>query len=306
MQRSVVTTLVSTGTTASSIVCTCHQARASSSFSTFASSWKSNDEERRRGSTSEVRDTRWTKASSEKTREDARSRSGSKSSGPTSSTVRKPFDRSSTWTTTTAPPRSRPRSQLGPRSTPSTTGTPSISQTPLNPTPSSPSSSPPKDPPLWLKHRQRMKVLFPTGWAPPKRLSREAMDLIRTMHSSDPTRYSTRVLSEHFKVSPEAVRRILKSRFSLAVEERERREKRRKELKVLERIREAEGVGESGQGGQGGQKTSWRGDLVGEVKEIQDLRQKNAVLEAGFEERRRVKSWEGKRRGGGRRKNEGK
>ncbi|ORY92784.1 hypothetical protein BCR35DRAFT_253131, partial [Leucosporidium creatinivorum] len=65
----------------------------------------------------------------------------------------------------------------------------------------------------WFKHKQVMKAEFPTGWAPPKRISREAIDLLRLLQRSDPTVYTTPVLAERFKISPESVRRILKSQF---------------------------------------------------------------------------------------------
>ncbi|SGY44443.1 BQ5605_C001g00158 [Microbotryum silenes-dioicae] len=265
------------------IVCTCHQARTSAtSFSTFASSWKAREGDRQRQSDDEGgQRQRWTKPLN-----GTRSRLGARTTGGTpSAAVRKPFDRSSTLTTS-APP----RSPSGARS-----------PAPLIP-PFSTSETGPKDPPLWLKHRQAMRERYPLGWAPPKRISREAMDLVRTMHASDPIRYSTRVLSDHFKISPEAVRRILKSRFSLDVEERERREKKRKEVKALERSKAVQ-AGTMGVG-TGGVEMGWRGDLVGEVKEIQELRQKNAVLEAGFEEKRRVRRDEGKRTGVARSRNE--
>ncbi|KIW78942.1 hypothetical protein Z517_08781 [Fonsecaea pedrosoi CBS 271.37] len=51
------------------------------------------------------------------------------------------------------------------------------------------------------------------GWNPRKRLSPDAMDGIRTLHEEDPERWSTPLLAQHFKVSPEAIRRILKSKW---------------------------------------------------------------------------------------------
>ncbi|MDF7985144.1 hypothetical protein P4808_15175, partial [Listeria monocytogenes] len=39
--------------------------------------------------------------------------------------------------------------------------------------------------PDWRKHRNTLKERFPQGWAPPKRISREAMDLLRTLHQVD-------------------------------------------------------------------------------------------------------------------------
>ncbi|TKA67316.1 hypothetical protein B0A55_09071 [Friedmanniomyces simplex] len=52
-----------------------------------------------------------------------------------------------------------------------------------------------------------------TGWQPRKRLSPDTLDGIRALHASDPAAYSTETLSEHFKIAPEAIRRILKSKW---------------------------------------------------------------------------------------------
>ncbi|KAG8982634.1 Required for respiratory growth protein 9 mitochondrial [Tulasnella sp. JGI-2019a] len=65
----------------------------------------------------------------------------------------------------------------------------------------------------WRAHREAMRRKFPEGWNPPKRLSRDNMDRLRTMHKSDPEKFTTPVLAEEFRISVEAVRRILKSRW---------------------------------------------------------------------------------------------
>lgn len=52
-----------------------------------------------------------------------------------------------------------------------------------------------------------------TGWQPRKRLSPDALDGIRALHASDPELYCTEALAENFKVSPEAIRRILKAKW---------------------------------------------------------------------------------------------
>lgn len=85
----------------------------------------------------------------------------------------------------------------------------------------------PLNPPEWLKHRWTLKSKFPDGWAPSKRVSREAMSLMRTMYQADPVKYSTPVLAEAFKIGPEAVRRILRSKFVLSEEEARKRDERR-------------------------------------------------------------------------------
>ena len=58
-----------------------------------------------------------------------------------------------------------------------------------------------------------MKEKFPEGWNPPRRLSRGDMNTIRRLHSLDQVQFSTPNLAEQFKISAEAVRRILKSKF---------------------------------------------------------------------------------------------
>ncbi|KAJ7927474.1 hypothetical protein B0H13DRAFT_1970536, partial [Mycena leptocephala] len=69
-------------------------------------------------------------------------------------------------------------------------------------------------PAAWQTHRAALKSAFPGGWDPPRKLSREAMDGLRQLHRVDPERFTTPVLAERFRISPEAVRRILKSRWA--------------------------------------------------------------------------------------------
>lgn len=52
-----------------------------------------------------------------------------------------------------------------------------------------------------------------SGWSPRKRISPDSLEGIRSLHSQYPDRYTTPVLAEKFKVSPEAIRRILKSKW---------------------------------------------------------------------------------------------
>jgi hypothetical protein len=63
-------------------------------------------------------------------------------------------------------------------------------------------------------------------WSPRKRLSPDTLEGIRTMYASDPERFNTPVLAEYFKVSPEAIRRILKSKWQPKPEETEDRRRR--------------------------------------------------------------------------------
>lgn len=66
----------------------------------------------------------------------------------------------------------------------------------------------------FLKHRQAMKKRFPEGWRPPKKLTRDVMQSLRTLHELSPDVYTTPVLADKFKISPEAVRRILRSTWT--------------------------------------------------------------------------------------------
>ena len=62
-------------------------------------------------------------------------------------------------------------------------------------------------------HRESMKRSFPEGWCPPRKLSRQAMDGLRALHKHDPRTFSTQMLAKKFHISPEAVRRILRSQW---------------------------------------------------------------------------------------------
>lgn len=65
----------------------------------------------------------------------------------------------------------------------------------------------------WQAQKQALKEKFDDGWAPRKKLSPDAMEGIRGLHQQDPIKYSTAVLAQQFKVSPESIRRILKSKW---------------------------------------------------------------------------------------------
>ena len=81
---------------------------------------------------------------------------------------------------------------------------------------------PPREPtpePVAL-HKRTMKERFPDGWNPPRKLSREAMEGLRQLYRIDPVKFDTPTLAEKFKISPEAVRRILRSRWEPSKEKR--------------------------------------------------------------------------------------
>jgi Neugrin len=97
---------------------------------------------------------------------------------------------------------------------------------------------PQRTPAEYALHRARIKNAFPNGWNPPHKLSREAMDGLRHLHRLDPETFSTPVLAERFKISPEAVRRILKSTWAPSREQQARfalRERMQRQELILKR-----------------------------------------------------------------------
>jgi Neugrin len=100
-------------------------------------------------------------------------------------------------------------------------------------------------------HRETIRKEFPEGWAPPRKLSREAMDAVRQLYRLDPKKFNTPMIADKFKISPEAVRRILKSKWepsaerraALAIKQRKEKdeimlERRQKELREAQNLRE--------------------------------------------------------------------
>lgn len=83
---------------------------------------------------------------------------------------------------------------------------------------------PPKEP--WMVAKERSKEKYPDGWNPLKRLSPDAMAGIRALHAQMPEQYTTWVLAEEFKVSPEAMERILRTKWRPSAEEQTDREQR--------------------------------------------------------------------------------
>ena len=79
----------------------------------------------------------------------------------------------------------------------------------------------------WQRQKSALSEKFgPTGWLPRKRLSPDTLEGIRALHSQYPDKFTTPVLADQFKVSPEAIRRILKSKWQPNDEEEERRRRR--------------------------------------------------------------------------------
>ncbi|KAI1117446.1 hypothetical protein F5Y14DRAFT_402658 [Nemania sp. NC0429] len=71
----------------------------------------------------------------------------------------------------------------------------------------------------WRIQKEALKEKFPEGWRPRKRLSPDAVEGIRALHAQYPAQYTTEVLANNFEVSPEAVRRILRSKWTPNPEE---------------------------------------------------------------------------------------
>lgn len=79
----------------------------------------------------------------------------------------------------------------------------------------------------WQTQKKALSEKFgPTGWLPRKRLSPDTLEGIRALHAQYPDKFTTPILADQFKVSPEAIRRILKSRWRPKDEEEERRRRR--------------------------------------------------------------------------------
>ncbi|KAL8746624.1 MAG: hypothetical protein Q9190_001376 [Brigantiaea leucoxantha] len=78
------------------------------------------------------------------------------------------------------------------------------------------------------------------GWSPRKRLSPDALEGIRVLHSQYPEKFTTPVLADQFKVSPEAIRRILKSKWKANEEDQASRQERweRRGLGIWSRLAE--------------------------------------------------------------------
>lgn len=69
------------------------------------------------------------------------------------------------------------------------------------------------DAPAWQIQKHALATKFTTGWNPRRKLSPDARLGIRDLHFSNPDLYTTPVLAEQFRVSPEAIRRILRSKW---------------------------------------------------------------------------------------------
>ncbi|KAF8852675.1 hypothetical protein BDZ45DRAFT_678170 [Acephala macrosclerotiorum] len=78
----------------------------------------------------------------------------------------------------------------------------------------------------WMVEKERAEEKYPDGYQPLKRLSPDAIAGIRALHAQAPEQCTTEVLAAEFKVTPEAIRRILKSKWTPSPEEQTDREQR--------------------------------------------------------------------------------
>jgi hypothetical protein len=78
----------------------------------------------------------------------------------------------------------------------------------------------------WQLQKAALKDKFQDGWNPRKKLSPDALAGIRAIHAQFPEEYTTSVLADKFQVSPEAIRRILKSRWAPKEDEELERQQR--------------------------------------------------------------------------------
>lgn len=92
----------------------------------------------------------------------------------------------------------------------------------------------------WAEQKNALREKFSEGWNPRKKLSPDAMEGVRGLHEQDPVKYSTPVLAEQFRVSPEAIRRILKSKWSSRAGSEKMDERRERWAKRHDRIWDAQ------------------------------------------------------------------
>jgi hypothetical protein len=81
-------------------------------------------------------------------------------------------------------------------------------------------SQPRYERPSWQAQKAALKEkLGGEAWNPRKKLSPDTMEGIRHLHRTTPDRFTTPVLANHFEVSPEAMRRILKGKWQPSTDE---------------------------------------------------------------------------------------
>ena len=94
-----------------------------------------------------------------------------------------------------------------------------------------------RPPEEWGMQKKSLKQKFgEEGWNPRRKLSPDAQRGIRELYALDPTLYSTPRLAAQFKVSPEAIRRILRSKWLDNAAEDKVQERRERWAKRHDRI----------------------------------------------------------------------
>jgi hypothetical protein len=143
--------------------------------------------------------------------------------------------------------------------------------------------------PHWAIQKEALKEkLGGEAWNPRKKLSPDTMEGIRHLHKTAPEKFTTPILAEHFKVSSEAIRRILKSRWQPNDEEYEARMERWNKrgeriwtnlvemgVKPPKKWREM-GVGRA----TGGERPKWKSDQRNMVR-VQDSASDNFMVDGG-------------------------
>ncbi|ODQ56356.1 hypothetical protein SAICODRAFT_48520, partial [Saitoella complicata NRRL Y-17804] len=98
------------------------------------------------------------------------------------------------------------------------------------------------DLPAWKRQKFALLEKFgEEGWNPRKKLSPETMEGIRALHVQHPELFAINRLAELFKISPEAIRRILRSKWRPATEEEQKEREARWQARgkrILEKWRE--------------------------------------------------------------------
>ena len=84
----------------------------------------------------------------------------------------------------------------------------------------------PDSEPWQVQKESLLQKLDGQAWSPRKRLSPETVEGIRTLHARDPNTYTTAFLAQEFKISPDAIRRILRSKWRPNEKEEEDRKAR--------------------------------------------------------------------------------
>ncbi|KAG5936263.1 hypothetical protein E4U59_005110 [Claviceps monticola] len=132
----------------------------------------------------------------------------------------------------------------------------------------------------WQIQKEALKEKFPDGWTPRKRLSPDALAGIRALNAQFPKVYTTQTLADKFKVSPEAIRRVLKSKWAPSAEEEQDRQERwfRRGKQVWER-QAALGIKPP---------KKWRAEGIVRDKEWHERRERAVKWEQEWEEKEKA------------------